>query len=157
DILNPSIDKKQLKIVRTGGTTGSGLIFHQTQIMENAQWAVWWRYWHRLGLSRKEWCGWFGGMSIIDVKVNQPSFWRVNYPGKQIMFSPQHLNEITVKSYYDKIISSRLHWLHGYPSQIALLASLILEKGLKPLNMEYITTGAESLLDHQKEVIKEAL
>ena len=32
----------------TSGTTGSGLKFLQTVTMENAQWAVWWRYRYRL-------------------------------------------------------------------------------------------------------------
>jgi len=156
-ILNPSIPKKNLNKVQTSGTTGTGLIFHQTQSMENAQWSVWWRYrkWH--GINPDLWMGWFGGKMIIDRKVNKPPFWRINLPGKQVMFSPIHLSEDTASHYYEEIKRRDLKWLHGYPSQLSLLAGFILEEGWEPLSAEYITIGSENLTDHQKEQITAAL
>jgi len=156
-IINPTLPEKKLKKVQTSGTTGSGLIFYQTQSMENAQWAVWWRYrkWH--GISPDMWMGWFGGKMIIDRKVDKPPYWRINRPGKQVMFSPIHLSEDTASYYYEEIRRRDLKWLHGYPSQLSLLAGFILEEGWEPLSAEYITIGSENLTDHQKEQITAAL
>ena len=71
------------------------------------------------------------------------------------MFSPLHLNISTVEAYYKKLETSNLKWIHGYPSQLAFLASLIQEKGLEPLPMDFVSIGSESLLDHQKKIIRE--
>jgi phenylacetate-CoA ligase len=152
---NPSYSGKISKM-KTSGTTGSGLVFPYSLEMENKQWAVWWRYrrWH--GIDFNIWCGWFGGRSIMPIRCQTPPFWRINSPGKQIMFSAYHLNLDTVNFYYNEIIDRKLKWLHGYPSQLSILASLISEKNLSPLSfVTYITFGAENLLANQREIICE--
>lgn len=156
-IKNSLIAKKDLKKIQTSGTTGSGLVFYQTQLMENAQWAVWWRYRRRLGINLNQWCGWFGGRTIIDINQGKPPYWRINKPGKQVMFSAHHLNLNTVEEYYNEIKRRNLEWLHGYPSQLAFLSSLIKEKGLIPLQMSHITVGGENLLEYQKNNIQQML
>lgn len=140
----------------TSGTTGSGLIFPQTQEMENKQWAVWWRYrkWHGIGLDT--WMGWFGGRSIANINQKKPPYWRINYPMKQVMFSAHHLNDNTAGYYFNQIKKRKLQWLHGYPSQIALLAHLIKNNNLGRLSeLKIITLGAENFLQSQKEIIEE--
>ncbi len=140
----------------TSGTTGSGLVFPQTLEMEKKQWTVWWRYrtWH--GIELNTWMGWFGGRSIANVKQKNPPFWRINYPMKQVMFSSHHLNENTVEFYFNQLKERKLHWLHGYPSQIALLAYLIKNNNLGRLpELKIITLGAENFLQSQKEIIEE--
>lgn len=148
--INDKIIKSQ-----TGGTTGKGLVFQKTQTMENKQWAIWWRYRRRHGIQLNTWMGWFGGKVIIDVTNKKPPFWRINYPGKQIMFSQYHLNKDTVNLYYDEIINKKIKWLHGYPSFLAYFANLIKEKKLPNLVMDYVTIGAENLLAHQILIIQE--
>ncbi len=140
--------------VHTSGTTGSGLNFPQSLSMENVQWAVWWRYrnWH--GIELNQWMGWFGGRSIINMKKSSPPFWKKNYPMKQIMFSAHHLNGQTVKYYHSEIVHRKISWLHGYPSQISLLATLIRNQKLsKPPSMKIITLGAENLSESQRKII----
>jgi len=140
----------------TSGTTGSGMIFPQTLSMENKQWAIWWRYrnWH--GISTDTWMGLFGGRSIVNTTQKKPPYWRVSYPTKQVLFSAHHLNEMTVKYYYNEILRRKLMWLHGYPSQLSLLASLFRKQNLNPKdNIKFITVGAENLLARQKAIIEE--
>jgi phenylacetate-CoA ligase len=152
---NPGFKGKSIT-VKTSGTTGGGLVFPYSVAMENKQWAVWWRYrrWH--GIDFDMWCGWFGGRSIIPVKNQSPPYWRINIPGKQIMFSAYHLNDATVTDYYNEIVKRQLKWLHGYPSQVSLLASLIKDNNLQPIDgITHITFGAENLLDYQKRIIQE--
>lgn len=154
EIVNKSC-KEPVITMRTSGTTGSGLVFPCTIKMENKQWALWWRYRNNIGIRFDTLCGWFGGRTIISLKEKRPPFWRLNLPGHQIMYSSLHLSEGTVSFYHKDITRRGLKWLHGYPSSISLLASLISEKGLPPLNcVKWITTGAENLLDHHLQIIK---
>jgi len=143
----------------TSGTTGSGLIFPQTARMEQQQWAVWWRYRMMHGLQPGTWNGWFGGRSIASVKQQQPPFYRVNYPMKQLMFSAHHLKADTVQHYVEQLQKRRISWLHGYPSQISLLASLMKEAGFVRVlpDLKIITTGSENLLESQQNIIVEVL
>lgn len=156
EIVNHSF-KGETYWMHTSGTTGSGLVFPCSREMENKQWAVWWRYRLEHGIELDTWCGWFGGRTIISPKNERPPFWRINYPGRQVMLSAYHLNKDSVKLYYQKLKESKLTWLHGYPSQIALLASFLLDQGLEPLRcISHITFGAENLLESQTHIIQTA-
>ena len=136
--------------MRTSGTTGGGLVFPYTVRMENKHWAVWWRYRRRLGIDLDTWCGWFGGKRIIDPNNKKAPFWRVNKPGRQVMFSTLHLTRYTVEAFRDEIARRCLPWIHGYPSHIAKFAALALDAGLEPLpKVKWVTTGAENLLGNQ--------
>lgn len=142
-------------MVHTSGSTGSPLRFPYTYEMENKQWAVWTRYrkWH--GITEKTWMGWFGGKNIIKPTQKKAPYWRTNYPMRQIMFSAYHLNAETVCDYYRSLKSSQVEWLHGYPSQLTLLAGLIESTGLGPLpNLKIITIGSETLLSSQREILQ---
>ncbi len=143
--------------MKTSGTTGSGMVFPYSVEMENKQWAVWWRYRKSLGIDLNTWCGWLGGRTIIPLSNQRPPYWRLNKPGRQVMYSAHHLSVQTIKEYHADIERRQLTWLHGYPSSASMLASLIIEAGLKPIeSVRWITTGAENLLDHHVETIKRA-
>lgn len=142
---------------RTSGTTGGALIFPYPVDMENKQWAVWWRYRINLGLSLDTWCGWFGGKSVLPRNTNKPPYWRLNVPGKQVMFSSYHLTADTAKWYHRAIKDKKLTWLHGYPSHIARFAGLVIDVGLDLLtDVLFVTTGAENLFEHQIALISRA-
>ena len=144
-----------LFLMRTSGTTGGGLVFPYTVRMENKHWGVWWRYRRALGIDLDTWCGWFGGKRIIDPNNHKPPFWRINRPGRQVMFSSMHMTSETVGFYHKEIDQRRLSWLHGYPSHIAKFAALALDKGLEPLlNVKFVTTGAENLLGNQMSLMQ---
>ena len=137
-------------LMRTSGTTGGGLVFPYTVRMENKHWAVWWRYRRRLGIDLDTWCGWFGGKRMIDPNNKKPPYWRINKPGRQVMYSSTHLTTDTVKAFHQDIKDRKLPWLHGYPSHIAKFAALALDKGLEPLtDVRWVTTGAENLIGNQ--------
>jgi phenylacetate-coenzyme A ligase PaaK-like adenylate-forming protein len=157
DILCPGIPDNDIISCHTSGTTGSGLVFSSTGSAEREQWAVWWRYrdWH--GISSDTWCGYFGGRSLVPLKNQHPPFWRINRAGKQVMFSAYHLKRETAKAYLDALRDYSIEWLHGYPSSLSLLATYMLEQNLPRISsIKVITTGAESLLPHQRATIKRA-
>ena len=149
ELTNKNCDEPQF-MMRTSGTTGGGLVFPYTVRMENKHWGVWWRYRRALGIDLDTWCGWFGGKRIIDPNNKKTPYWRVNRPGRQVMFSTLHLKRETVAAFHNEIERRILPWLHGYPSHIAKFAALALDAGLEPLkNVKWVTTGAENLLGNQ--------
>lgn len=153
---NPAFSGKQI-VMQTSGTTGGGLIFPYSVEMENRQWAIWWRYRRALGITQDTWCGWFGGKTVVPQNVAKIPFWRINNPGRQVMFSSYHLTKENAYSYYCEIKKKNLKWLHGYPSHIARFAAYIIDLGLGPLNnVKFVTTGAENVLGNQLEIMKKA-
>jgi len=143
--------------VHTSGTTGAGLRFHATVEAEREQWAVWWRYrrWH--GIKPGTWCGYFGGRAIVPPGQEEPPFWRINYPGRQILFSGYHMRPQNLGAYIDELRRRHPPWLHGYPSLLALLAAYLIDTGADlGYQVRWITTGAESLLPQQARLVRRA-
>lgn len=147
DYLNPDFHGPMF-LNHTSGTTGSGIVFPNSVAYENRQWATWWRYRNNLGIKFGTWCGWFScAHMVVPINETKPPYWRINWPGRQVMFSSYHLNASNVASYFDEINRRGLTWIHGYASVIRFLCRLALEKGLPPAtNVKFLTTGAENLL-----------
>jgi len=97
----------------------------------------------------------FSGRSVVPLEQTKPPYWRYNLPGRQLMFSGYHLGPETAKAYLEEVRRSKLRWIHGYPSLVALLAYYAIELGMQ-MPMRWITIGAESLLANQRQVIREA-
>ena len=157
NILNRQFDLNSLLSCHTSGTTGAGLHFWETRDAEKERWAVWWRYRHWHDVSQDMWCGYFGGRSVVPLQQSAPPFWRLNYPGRQILFSGYHLSPSTATAYLDALDHFSPPWVHGYPSLLSLVASYLLERG-RPLKRSpiIVTTGAENLLPQQKALMEEA-
>ena len=143
--------------VHTSGTTGSGLCFKATRQAEQEQWAIWWRYrrWH--GIDLDTWCGYFGGRLIASPRQKSPPFWRVNYPGRQILFSPHHMTPANLPYYVEELRRREPPWLHGYPSLLVLLARYLLERGeTLGYPVRWVTTGAEILSPEHAALLESA-
>ncbi len=139
----------------TSGTTGGGLVFPCSVEGEQRQWAVWWRFRESLGIKYGTWCGWFGGRQVVPLACRHAPYWRINRPGRQVMFSTYHLKPETVKLFIDEIARRKMPWLHGFPSILHYLCKLAQQAGLPQVEcVRYITTGAENLLQSYVEIIK---
>jgi phenylacetate-CoA ligase len=155
-IINTRFKGKTIQL-GSSGTTATALVFPCSVERETKQWAVWWRYrrWH--GIDLDTWCGWFGGQVIVPINQMKAPFWRINKPGRQVMFSAFHMTPETINYYYKEIVDRKLMWLHGHAHNTTYLASLIVEKGLPPITcVKTITTGADSLFDWQRTIMKQA-
>jgi phenylacetate-CoA ligase len=143
--------------VHTSGTTGTGLVFPMMLAAEREQWATWWRYRGRFGLDHRTWYAHFYGRSVVPQEQSQPPFWRVNRPGRQILFSGYHMREEFLGAYVDELNRRRPPWLQGYPSLLAVLAGYVLASGRRlAYRPRAVTTGAETLLASQRRLIEEA-
>lgn len=147
----------QCSTVHTSGTTGTGLIFPMALAAEQEQWAVWWRYRQRFGIDRTTWYAHFYGKSVVPLHQNEPPFWRINYPGRQLFFSGYHMTDRNLPAYVEELNRRQPPWIQGYPSLLALLASFMLNgKHRLTYRPRVVTIGAESLLPHQKQLIEQA-
>ncbi len=144
--------------VHTSGTTGAGLVFPFTIEAEQAQWAAWWRYRRRFGVDHGTWYAHFYGKSVVPLGQKRPPFWRVNWPGRQILFSAYHMTPEWLPSYVAELNRRRPPWIQGYPSLLAVLASFMLDRGLElEYTPRFVAVGAETLLPQQKAIIEDAL
>lgn len=152
--LDVKLNDKVFK-VSTSGSTGAGLQFYQTREAINDQWAVWWRYrsWHNIDLG--DWCALFSGKRIVPGN-SKGTFWRYNIPGRQILFSIYHLTDVNAREYAKKIRTSKVPWIHGYPSALSLLAKYGKEQNLNfGDHLRIITIGSETLLPEQKKLMED--
>jgi phenylacetate-CoA ligase len=157
DMTSSAVSPRDAETVHTSGTTGGALRFPIAKRAIQEQWAVWWRYrlWH--GIQLDTWCGLFAGRSIVPAGQSRPPFWRLNVPGRQILFSGYHMSQDNLPSYVAELRSRRPPWLHGYPSLLALLAAHVLETGADlGYSLRWVSTGAENLLPHQARLIERA-
>jgi phenylacetate-CoA ligase len=150
--------RKGSRIVHTSGTTGGALRFPVTMRAIQEQWAIWWRYrgWH--GIRRGTWCALLAGRSVVPPRQEEAPFWRLNYPGRQILFSGYHMSPKNLPTYVNELRRRRPPWIHGYPSLLSLLAAHMVEAGQDlGYDVKWVTIGAENLFPHQVAVIEQAL
>lgn len=157
DMVSDAVADDQQEHIHTSGTTGAGLKFSTTRTAVHWQWATWWRFWRLHGIRRDMWCGYFGGRSVVPLSQKKPPFWRINRPGRQIMFSAYHISPDTLPDYLNELTRRRPPWLHGYPSILAMIASHLTESGRRlGYTPSHISTGAENLLPQQSMLIERA-
>lgn len=141
----------------TSGSTGSCLVFDQSVDSIRDLWAVFWRFWHSLGIEKGMLCADFGSRMVVPSIQSAPPFWRTCPPLGQVKFSAFHGNEVNYAAYARQFDDAGLQWIHGYPSCIVPFAAYVIEHGVefrKPI--KYVTTSAENLYDHQRALIKKA-
>ncbi len=157
EFISDVVPKREWLAVHTSGTTGAGLKFFTTYDAAREQWAVWWRYRKQQGIPWNAWCGYFGGRSIVPSNSSSEPYHRINFPGKQIIFSAYHLSETTFGDYLKVLNRRRPPWLHGYPSFLYNLAGLMLSHSATlDYRPRWVTTASENLLDHQVSQIHRA-
>ncbi|MGE5401186.1 MAG: hypothetical protein ACM3S2_12340 [Ignavibacteriales bacterium] len=154
-IINP---KYVFNYYHSSGTTGSGLNYPVSKEFVAKQWAIFWKFRYIHDLNTRTWCAYIIGRNILNTERKKPPYWIKSYPTHQYLFSNSHLNKNTVELYLKKIKKSKIYWMHGFPSTLNYLATLIQEQGLekiaRELNLRIITTSSETLFDFQKRNIE---
>lgn len=147
------------KYFYTSGTTGSGLKYPVSREFLAHQWAIFWKFRMIHNITPRTWCAYMIGKNILNPDQRRGPYWIKSYPTYQLLFSVSHLNEQTIKQYLEKIRRSQIKWMHGYPSTLTYIATLIqegrLESLAKDLHLGIITTSSETLYDFQKARIEE--
>lgn len=158
EIIKPdSLAKIPHIMEHTSGSTGSSLVFPQSIDNVRDLWAVFWRFWNRLGIDFGTEYADFGSRTIVPPSQSNPPFWRTSKPLFQVKFSAFHGNEENYMEYFKEIKRRGLTWIHGYPSCIMPFASFVVEHDLKlDRPMVAVTASAENLYDYQRSIIRKA-
>lgn len=154
EFFSTKYDRKNLIKQHTSGTSGSGFIFYQNPEANAAVWAHVWRGNKNIGLERGTWCGYFGGRSIVPLAQSKPPHYRINYPGKQIMFSAFHMCPEVYQEYFDVLNKYKPKWIQAYPSSIVPLAKYMEDNDLR---LSYVPTvltlSSENVTQHDVDIL----
>ena len=138
----------------TSGSTGKALQFDFSKEAIQYRWALWFRHKARFGVNPTDAYATFTGQVAVPISQNKPPFWRENYAMKQTVFTMHHINSEKVPHIVERLNEGGFVYYSGYPSILYSLASIIEELNLKiTASPKVIFTGAESLLDYQREKI----
>lgn len=149
---------KNLIRTRTSGSTGKALEFYLTHEALQFQWAVWWRFRKRFGVKFGEPHCNFTGKIAVPLNQKNPPFWRFCKPLNQYIINMHHIVPQNIKAIIDFLNSHKFIFYSGYPSIIYNLCSLIEEEGLSLTSPpEFVFTGAENLLENQREMMQHVL
>ena len=141
----------------TGGTTGMALQLVADVATQPWQWAVWWRHRARFGLKLHDPFIVFAGRNVVPLTSMNPPIWRRNLPIHQTYVSVHHLTHNNMPFLAEYLKKRRVVYYSGYPSALYLVATYFLESGIRlPNPPQFVVTGAETLLPHQRRVIEQA-
>jgi phenylacetate-CoA ligase len=150
--------KYKHKILKTSGTSGSGLIYPVSRSFLDNLWAVYWKFRACHGVYPNDWFVYFIGQEILSPRYKSSRYWLKVYPSRQLLMSQYHLGPETVESYLNKIYNSGIKCMHGYPSTLAFFCQLIRDNGLqekaKNCGIKFISVSSECLSDAQKDRIE---
>lgn len=154
EFFSESYDRSSLIEQHTSGSTGTGFSFYQNQEAHAAVWADVWRGNHNIGLSRDMWCAYFGGRSIVPPGKKSGPCYRVNYAGKQIMFSIYHTGDKYFAQWVKVLNKHQPPWIQGYPSALLPFAAYLESTGQR-LNYtpKVITLSSENVSWAQEDYI----
>lgn len=154
EFFSTSYKREELVEQHTSGSTGTGFSFYQSREATAAVWAHVWRGNHNIGLNRNMWCAYFGGRSIVPPSRKTGPCWRINYPGRQIMFSIYHMNDANYSKWLKVINKHQPPWIQGYPSALLPFAAY-LEKTDQRLNYtpQVITLSSENVSRAQEDYL----
>ncbi len=135
------------KWASTSGTSGAPFKFPISAEVEPDQWAVWWRYRMRHGITFGQRCGLFSSSPVPIIAPNDRSRpYRLNKAGNEIRFSVFHISEDRIKDYISAFEKYNIKWVHGNPASIAeFCRAYINSKYFKPIDIDHLTIGSANL------------
>jgi len=147
-------DRSGLIPQHTSGSTGTGFSFWQDPDAQAAVWAHVWRGNHNIGLRRDLWCGYFGGRAIVPPERKRGPYYRINYPGRQIMFSIYHMHDRAFAQWVRVLNRYQPPWIQGYPSALVPFAAYLQRCGQR-LNYtpRVITLSSENVSREQEDFL----
>lgn len=150
ELINPNFKGSVVKS-HTSGSTGKALDFLFSKDAIKYRWAIWFRHRERFGVKPDDAYATFTGLVAVPINQNKPPFWRENYAMKQTIFTMHHISPAKVRHIVERLNKGGFVYYSGYPSILYSLATMIEDANLEiTAPPKIIFTGAESLLEHQR-------
>lgn len=138
--------------LHTSGTTGEPLKVFTSKAQWIVEQGVIWRHW--------KWAGFKLGDRMAIIRSYSPApgmpLYKLDRLRNWMYFSANHLSEAHCLEYLQVLQQWRPAFLRGYPTSLALLAKVALDKQIKLPSLKAALTASETLLDMQRDVIREA-
>ncbi len=154
--LSKKYNRKQLVKINTSGTTGAPMTIYLTPSARKMNYAFFERSKKWAGIDGFERNITFAGRLVVPPSQQHPPYWRTNIFLRNSLFSSYHISRMTISSYLSEIRRIQPYFIDTYPSAIYPIAIYALKKGIIDIRPKAIITSAETLLEHQRDVIEEA-
>lgn len=149
-VVHPS----QADEVSTSGSSGTPLRFYLDKDRSVKEWAFITHIWGRIGYRPYHRRAVLRGVFIPDVDCRP---WEYDAALRELRLSPFHLTPDIMDEYLRLIARYRIHFIHGYPSAITILASHALRTGWRPPNhLLGVLPISETLFPYQRALIQRA-
>lgn len=155
-LINRNIKGKVLKLY-TSGTSGSpleiqcdleGRRYHYLFLRRFRAW-----FGVELGMCRAS----FFGRIVLPPSQKKPPFWRYDIAENNYIFSSYHMSEKNLRFYCDKLQEIGPVEICGYPSSLHTISKYMKDNNIRNITPSFIMTTAETLMDHQRDIIEESL
>lgn len=144
----------QVDTVSTSGTSGRPFTFYLDRDRGAKEWAFHHHVWGRIGYRLTHKRAVLRGIFIPNVDTKP---WAYDAALRELQLSPFHLTPDIMDGYLKQISARGIHFLHGYPSAISILARHALRTGWKPpATLGGIIAISEPLFVHQRELMQKA-
>ena len=140
--------------LNTSGTTGTPFQFDSDAETEAVERAFVRRHRSWGGLRTGETVASMGGKLVVPLDQKHPPYWRSSHPDKILWLSTFHMTPDHLDLYVEHLRSSGIRFLKGYPSNLAVFAYHLKERG-GFLPMKAVFTGSEPLFEHARATIEE--
>jgi phenylacetate-CoA ligase len=158
DMFSKGWPARRISYGHTGGTTGTALTLASDIDTTAWQWAVWWRHRYRFGLKLNDPFIVLAGRSVVPMSRMDPPFWRRNLSMHQTYVSIHHMTQPNMPALVSYLHKRKVRYYSGYPSALYLLATYLLDNGITLNHQpEFVVTGAETVLPHQRRVIEQGI
>ena len=158
DLLDVRLSERDLRTVKTSGSTGSPLVLRRDLDATRDWYALFearCRRWYDVRYDDR-WAI-FGGQLVTPVERTKPPFWIWNAGMQQLYCSSYHLADDTIGAYLDALDAHAPVYVIGYPSALTTLARGALALQRKPGSLRLAITNGESLSSAQRLLIEQGL
>ncbi|MBU3180282.1 phenylacetate--CoA ligase family protein [Clostridium psychrophilum] len=153
DLISKEYNKKDLRYVTTGGSTGIPMGFYQDKSREQKiEWAYTANLWSRIGYDIKK------SYKMVILRGNIPKVGDYEYIGNNLILSSFNLIENNMDNYIKRIIDFKPDFIQAYPSTISLLSKHIIDSNINIScpNLKAIICASENLYDFQRKQLEQA-
>ena len=154
-LLVDGMNKRNLWVQKTSGTTGTSLKIYWPVAMVAQWWAimeVMVRY--VAGVKQEMPRAMVGGRPVIPGDTQEPPYWRFNRRWKQLYCSSYHISQMSSPHYIRALEKYGSQWITGYGSAIAALAESAAKEGVDYHPLRAVITSGDTLLRGMRESIE---
>jgi len=157
-LVDEALDRRELMVAHTSGTTGTPLDLYRDVELESTMFAYLDARWHSAaGVSRRHNASVsLGGHLVAAPGRTRPPFWVHNRRWRQLYMSSYHLAPEYLGHYVAEMRRFAADYIEGYPSSLYAVARYLLDTGAEPVRFRAAFVTAETLFDYQREAIGRA-